>query len=260
MVGSLGESPLAAVGVSVQIYFVFYMICFGFSSGCATFMAQFWGAKNLTNIRKTVGFAITICLGIGLLFFIGGMFFPEYVLRIFTNIPETIDIGWKYVRAIAPCFLLYAAILPFEISLRATQQTHIPLVVSIVAFGTNTLLNYILIFGHFGAPALGVTGAGIATSSSRLLQLAVLLVVIFVKKNVLAGSIKEFFCWSKDFAKKIVKTLSPLRLMNPCGGWGWPCTQQPLLASELPSMHRYRLPISFRIYFKWQRLAWEMQF
>ncbi len=194
MVGSLGESPLAAVGVSVQIYFVFYMICFGFSSGCATFMAQFWGAKNLTNIRKTVGFAITICLGIGLLFFIGGMFFPEYVLRIFTNIPETIDIGWKYVRAIAPCFLLYAAILPFEISLRATQQTHIPLVVSIVAFGTNTLLNYILIFGHFGAPALGVTGAGIATSSSRLLQLAVLLVVIFVKKNVLAGSIKEFFC------------------------------------------------------------------
>lgn len=220
MVGSLGESPLAAVGVSVQIYFVFYMICFGFSSGCATFMAQFWGAKNLTNIRKTVGFAITICLGIGLLFFIGGMFFPEYVLRIFTNIPETIDIGWKYVRAIAPCFLLYAAILPFEISLRATQQTHIPLVVSIVAFGTNTLLNYILIFGHFGAPALGVTGAGIATSSSRLLQLAILIVVIFVKKNVLAGSIKEFFYWSKDFAKKIVKNSVPTTLNESLWGLG----------------------------------------
>lgn len=115
---------------------------------------------------------------------------------------------------------MYAAILPFEISLRATQQTHIPLVVSIVAFGTNTLLNYILIFGHFGAPALGVTGAGIATSSSRLLQLAVLLVVIFVKKNVLAGSIKEFFCWSKDFAKKIVKNSVPTTLNESLWGLG----------------------------------------
>lgn len=220
MVGSLGESPLAAVGVSVQIYFVFYMICFGFSSGCATFMAQFWGAKDLSSIRKTVGFAITICLGIGVLFFIGGMFFPEQILRVFTNIPETIDLGWKYVQAIAPCFLLYAMILPFEISLRATQQTHIPLIVSIIAFGSNTLLNYVLIFGHLGAPALGVTGAGLATSVSRLLQLVVLVIVIFAKKNALAGPAKEFFCWSGAFAKKIINNSIPTTLNEALWGLG----------------------------------------
>ncbi|MGI6721405.1 MAG: MATE family efflux transporter [Anaerovoracaceae bacterium] len=77
MVGSLGEEELAAVGVSVQIYFVFWMICYGFSSGCSTFMAQFWGAKDLPSIRKTVGFTLTACLCAGLVFFCGLGILPD---------------------------------------------------------------------------------------------------------------------------------------------------------------------------------------
>ncbi|MEG0157565.1 MAG: MATE family efflux transporter, partial [Anaerovoracaceae bacterium] len=134
MVGSLGESQLAAVGVSVQIYFIFWMIVYGFSSGCSTFMAQFWGAKNTKQIRKTIGFTLTVCMAIGILFFLGATFFPEKILRIFTNIPETIALGTQYVRAGGLCFLFIAIILPFECALRATQQTHIPLFSSIAAF------------------------------------------------------------------------------------------------------------------------------
>ncbi len=114
MVGSLGESQLAAVGVSVQIYFIFWMVVYGFCGGCSTFMTQFWGAKDLPNIRKTVGFTLVVCVSVGILFFLVALIAPETILGIFTNIPETIEAGVPYVQAGAPCFLFLSVSLPLR--------------------------------------------------------------------------------------------------------------------------------------------------
>lgn len=86
------------------------------------------------------------------------------MLRIFTDIPEAIEIGKGYIKIVAICFLTTSITIPFTASLRATQQTEVPLKISIAVFSTNTILNYILIFGAFGAPELGVAGAAIATA------------------------------------------------------------------------------------------------
>ena len=88
MIGGLGELALNAVGVSLQIFFVFWMLVFGFSSGNATFMAQFFGSGDFVNIRRTTGFALTINFCMGILFFLVAFAFPEYILRIFTRFPE----------------------------------------------------------------------------------------------------------------------------------------------------------------------------
>ena len=79
MVGGLGELALNAVGVSVQIYFVYWMLIFGFCSGGATFMSQFFGTKDYTNIRRTAGFAFSVTFCIGIIFFLAATFFPEYL-------------------------------------------------------------------------------------------------------------------------------------------------------------------------------------
>ncbi|MBQ4595565.1 MAG: polysaccharide biosynthesis C-terminal domain-containing protein, partial [Firmicutes bacterium] len=183
MVGSLGELELNAVGVSVQLFFINWMLLFGFTSGTATFISQFYGVGDMKSIKKTTGFGLTVAGGIGLMFFIVGMVFPEYVLRIFTKFPEVIELGVVYIRTGAPCFLFLAITQPFTVALRATQQTKMPLYASVTALVLNTFLNYVLIFGKFGAPALGVQGAALATSIARFVEMSIILFIVFGRKN-----------------------------------------------------------------------------
>ncbi|MCI2063058.1 MAG: MATE family efflux transporter [Eubacteriaceae bacterium] len=220
MVGALGESELAAVGVGVQIFMVFFMLIYGFSSGCSTFIAQYHGAGNRAGIKKTMGFTFMVCISIGVIFFIGGEFFPEKIIRIFTDIPETVRLGTIYVRAGAPCFLIMAFTQTFETSLRATQQTHLPMISSVTAFAANTFLNYVLIFGHFGAPALGVGGSAEATVLSRMLQAVVLVFIVFVRRNIVAGTPREYFGWPADLSRRILKNSVPTMLNESLWGLG----------------------------------------
>ncbi|WP_206458428.1 MATE family efflux transporter [Anaerovorax sp. IOR16] len=220
MIGSLGESALAATGLATQLFFIQWMILFGFTSGCSTFMAQFWGVQNIKQIQKVTGFAITICFSSGFLFFIAAAFFPEQVLRIFTNLPEAIEIGSQYMRAGAFCFLCVSITVPLTTALRATQQTAIPLKISGIAFAINTVLNYLLIFGNFGMPALGVVGAAVATVIARVLELTVLIIVIFVRKNKICGKFQDFFGWDRKFARRILNNAIPTTLNEALWGAG----------------------------------------
>jgi putative MATE family efflux protein len=209
MVGMLGEEELAAVGVGIQIYFIAWVVTFGFSAGCSTFIAQFWGAEDLANIRKTIGFSLTACVATGGLFFIAGFFFPEYVVRIFTNIPSTIELGSEYVRIGAPCFLLMPIGVVLEMALKATQQTKIPLYISIIAFSFNTFMNWVLIFGHFGLPAMGVRGAALATVLARCAEALLAIYFVAIRRNILNGRVRDFFGWSRELIKRIAKNSLP---------------------------------------------------
>lgn len=220
MVGSIGEPELAAVGIATQIFFVHWMLMFGFTSGSATFMAQFWGAKDLVNIRKTTGFAITVCGFISLIFFSFAFFAPRAVLSIFTNISSVIDLGEGYVKIMALTLLLVSITVPITAALRATHQTHIPLIISLFVFSTNTFLNYILIFGKFGAPEMGVTGAGVATLIARALEFTLVMFMVFTKKNILSGNLKEFFGWTKVFAKRLLNNAIPTTVNETMWGIG----------------------------------------
>lgn len=220
MVGSLGELELNAVGVSVQYFFVNWMLLFGFTSGTATFISQFYGVGDMKNIKRTTGFGLTIAGCIGLTFFSIGMIFPEYVLRIFTNFPEVIELGVVYIRAGSPCFLFLAVTQPFTVALRATQQTRLPLYASVTALLTNTFLNYVLIFGKFGAPALGVQGAAIATSIARFIEMSLILYMVFGRKNVVAGTISEYFSYTKELAGRIIRNALPTTIQETMWGFG----------------------------------------
>lgn len=220
MVGSLGELELNAVGVSVQLFFISWMLLFGFTSGTATFISQFYGVGDMKSIKKTTGFGLTVAGGIGLMFFFVGMAFPEYVLRIFTRFPEVIELGVVYIRTGAPCFLFLAITQPFTVALRATQQTKLPLYASVTALVLNTFLNYVLIFGKFGAPALGVQGAALATSISRFVEMSIILFIVFGRKNIVAGKFSEYFSYGKELAMRIVKNALPTTINETMWGLG----------------------------------------
>ena len=212
MVGHLGEAELAAVGAGLQIFFVSWILNVGMSAGCSTFVAQFYGAGEMDNVKKTTGFAAALCFGIGILFFVFGFFAPRIVMRIFTDIPDIIDLGAVYVKYCAPTFLIGPLSVVFQMALKATQQTKYPMYISVISFGTNTFLNWILIFGHFGMPAMGVKGAAIATTIARVVELLLSIYFLLIRKNIASGRPAEFFGWSKELMKRILKNSIPTTL------------------------------------------------
>lgn len=220
MVGSLGEAELAAVGIATQIYFVHWMVVFGFTSGVSTYMAQFLGAKDEAGMKKTLGIAIAVCFSISLVFFLIAEFFSTYVMRIFTADPLLIGFGMQYIKIAAPCLLTISITVPFQTALRVTKQTHIPLCISIVVFSLNTTLNYCLIFGKFGFPKLGVSGAALATLMARSVEILTVLLVVFGLKNRIADKISVYFAWNKELVVRVIKNAVPTMLNETLWGLG----------------------------------------
>lgn len=205
MVGSLGEAALSGVGLAGQFGFFEWMVVFGFCSGCSTFYAQFWGPRDLAGIRKTIGINWCFTVPVGTLFTALALFCPRFIMGLLTDIPEMIESGSVYLRYVCINFLAVGFCQPLYMSLKATQQTKIPMLISSSSFIIDVVLNYMLIFGNLGCPAMGVKGAAIATGAARAYEMIMLVIVIFVRQNILAAPIKEFFAFDKAFARRVLK-------------------------------------------------------
>lgn len=205
MVGSLGETALSGVGLAGQLGFFEWMVVFGFCSGCSTFYAQFWGPRDLAGIRKTIGINWCFTVPVGTLFTLMAVFCPRLIMGLLTNIPEMVETGSVYLRYVCVNFIAVGFCQPLYMSLKATQQTKIPLMISSSSFIIDVVLNYMLIFGNLGCPALGVKGAAIATGAARGYEIVMLIIVVFVRQNILAAPLKEFFSFDKSFARRVLK-------------------------------------------------------
>ncbi len=203
MVSKLGELSLTAVGLATQSFTIEWMLIFGFCSGCGTFFAQFWGIKDIKNIRKVIGIALMSCFAASILFFIAGFFFPVQVLSLLTNSKEAAILGAEYLKYAAVNFILVALTQPFLSALRVTEQTKIPMFISLSSFFVDVVFNYLLIFGNYGFPKLGVKGAAIATVMARTLELLLTIYIVFIRKNIISGKIKEFFNFNLKYVKRV---------------------------------------------------------
>lgn len=210
MTSSLGQSSIAAVGLANQIFFFYILIIFGIGTGSSVFISQYWGKKDISSIRKILGLAISISTFVGIVFTISAAFFPESLMRIFINIPQTVQLGSEYLRIVAFSYIITAISFVISIGHRSTGSPNIPLKISIVSFCTNTFFNYILMFGKLGLPAMGVKGAALGTLIARIIELSLMLYSVYSTKGPLAGTVKELFGWNKELLNKYFKTASPV--------------------------------------------------
>jgi len=209
MVGFLGETELAAVGVGSQLFMVHYLVLFGILSGSATFMAQFYGIRDMANIRKVIGFDFTLLAVLGAVCFILVNCFTNGILSVYTEDPAVKALAAQYVRINSLAFLLLAVSAPLEMAFKATQQVKIPMTISTVIFFTNIAINYILIFGKFGFPKMGVAGAAIGTLSSRIIEVLMNSYFAFRAKNEFFGKVRSYFGWDRELIKRIIKNATP---------------------------------------------------
>jgi putative MATE family efflux protein len=220
MIGQLGAVPVAAVGLANQIFFLLNLMLFGIYSGCAMFTAQLWGVKDVTNIRKVLGLALTLGVGAGSLFLLVAEAFPGIVIGIYSEDPAVVALGSEYLRIIGFSFIPFAISFGYAAVLRSIGDVQKPLVVTLTSLSINMAISYLLIFGKLGFPTLGVHGAAIAVLISRLIELALMLLLTYRKDSPAAGKIRELFSYDLNYAKKVLKPVLPVVLNEMLWSFG----------------------------------------
>lgn len=212
MIGQLNETAIAAVGIANQFFFIFIIIQFGIHSGISIFTAQYWGKKDLANIKKLVGLGLSIGLFFCSFFIVIAIFAPSQLLSIFSKDIEVVRLGAGYLQIIGFSFIMSMISISFMSNLRSIGVVKVPMYVSLVAVSLNIVLNYLLIFGNLGFPAMGVNGAALATCISRFVEGFVILGIIYYKKYPIAAKFNEMFDFNLPFFKKIMMTCWPVIL------------------------------------------------
>ena len=177
MIGRVGTDQMSGVAVANQILFVFNISIFGMVSGAGIFGAQFFGSKNMKGLRdtfrfKVVSISLMTLAGLILLYCKGGALISLYLHDGGNsgNVEVTLQYGVTYMQVMLVGLFPYAFAQIYASTLREMGETVAPMRAGIAAVVTNTVLNYILIFGKFGAPKLGVLGAALATVISRFVE------------------------------------------------------------------------------------------
>ena len=163
MVGQLDGNAIAAVGLANEIVFIMQMLAFGLLSGAGVFVAQYWGQKDSQSIKRMLGCVLTLCLIVGGVFSAAALLIPAQLIGLYSTDAVVISLGAQYLRTLAPAMFCNCVVLCYSILLRSCGDAFWPMLCTGAGVLINASLNYGLIFGKLGLPALGVTGAAIAT-------------------------------------------------------------------------------------------------
>ena len=181
MVGQIGTEPMSGVAIVNQILFVYNLCIIGGVGGAGILTAQYYGKGDTEGIRWSIRVKCAIALGAFLLFgtllvLFGGNFISLFLHEGEEGLDLAAAMGYAqdYLRVMLFQTLPFAVSMVYASTLRETGETVLPMKAGIIAVFVNLVFNYILIFGKLGMPALGVTGAAIATVLSRLVELGIL--------------------------------------------------------------------------------------
>jgi putative MATE family efflux protein len=209
MVGQLGETAVAALGLANQIFFLLILFLFGVTSGMSIFTAQYWGKGDIESIRKVLGICLAIAVLVAAVFSLAATLMPQILMRFYTQDPAVIKLGSDYLRIVGLSYIMMAITISYISVLRSITMIKITVIVSVIALGLKTLLAYLLIFGVGVFPKLGVRGAAIGTATGWAFECILLLICVYALKTPLAGNPLSFFRFTRPFMMTVLKTSMP---------------------------------------------------
>ena len=209
MVGQLGETSVAALGLANQLFILLILFLFGVTSGMAIFTAQYWGKGDVESIHKVLGICLTIAVLVAAGFTLAATLMPETLMSFYTEDQEVIRLGSSYLRIVGVSYIMMAIVVSYISVLRSITLVKITVIVAVVALGLKTLLGYLLIFGIGIFPELGVRGAAIGTAFGWTFEAILLLILVYGLKTPLAANPLTLFRFSRPFAMTVLKTSMP---------------------------------------------------
>ena len=210
MIGSQGELAVAAVGICSQISSLFFSSYFGFAGGALLFFAQYWGASNEKGINRTFGVSFVFMLLVSLIFCAMAVLKPDFLLGIYTDKQNIIDVGVNYIRIVGFAYPLQVIGVLISFLMRSTERVKAPLICSIVGLVVNFVLNWLLIYGRFGLPKMGPAGAAVGTLASAAVNLLMLLIFLLKGKSKVALKIRDMFHWEDGFLGSYLRKCFPI--------------------------------------------------
>ena len=218
MLGRYSETALAAAAMVNQVQYLLQMVCIaGIGAGTLVMVSQYWGKGEIEPIRRIIALSMKFALVVGLIFFSITYVMPGNLLSIFTDDAAVRDGGVTYLRIICFSYLTFPLTSSLVTALRGARIVIIGTIVSIVSLCISVLLNYMLIFGNWGAPELGIRGAAISTLTVRVTELIIVFVYVRFAERKLRLKPLSFFKPDAFYLPDFVRTVTPVIL----SGFSW---------------------------------------
>lgn len=218
MVTSLGDVAYSGVTQANRVTFMFNLFSFGAATGGTIFLSQYWGHRDIKRMRHSMGLTMAGILMVAAVFTGAAQLFPRQLIALFLPQGESFEQAVAYLRIVSLGYLFTAVDQVYATTIKAAEKTFLPMLSGMASIVTNTVLNYLLIFGKLGLPALGVRGAAIATVISAAVSMILNLSFAYGLRLPAGAHPREWICRDRAFLRKFVRTVVPV-IFNE-GLWG----------------------------------------
>jgi len=212
MVGQLGDLPLAGVALSNQVVTFIFTVIFSLSSGSSVLIAQYWGKREITVIRKVFALVFMLCIGVGIAAMLAALMIPGQILGLMTNEHEIIETAVPYFTIVSFSFAMFAASSALAVMFRNMEIVMAALWISLFTAILNITLNWLLIFGNLGFAEMGIRGAAIGTVIARCVEFMLMLGYVLVIQKKILLRIRDLFIPKLSIAADYIKHGLPIAL------------------------------------------------
>ena len=219
MLGRFSQDALSGASLCNQLQFFLQMLVQGVGEGVVVLGARYWGKKDLKHIPHIIGAGLRFGVAIAVLMFLAALFFPEQIIRLMSNDEAIVEQGVQYLQIICFTYVLFALTNMLTASLRTIGIVKIGYMISASTLCINICLNYVLIYGHFGAPALGVRGAAIATLVSRAVELLIVIWYLKFREHTLNLNWRKLLFIDTSYIKDYIHVSLPVLITQAL--WGF---------------------------------------
>ena len=212
MLGAYNETAMSGAALVNQIQFVMQQLTSGIGAGVAVLGAQYWGKQEIEPIKKIISVGLKFGAGAGVIFTLATRLFPATIMGFFTNDAAVLAAAVEYLDVMCWTFVIYGISAVLMYSLQSVQTAFIGMVMSACTICINFCLNYLLIYGNFGAPELGIRGAAYATLTSRVVELITVLIYILLIDKKLKMKLYELLRFDGSYLKDYFRVSLPVMI------------------------------------------------
>lgn len=210
MLGQLGDVAVSASAQANQVFFIVSLAVAGIADAANVMVSQAWGAKDRTKINYILAYTYRLSVVFTLAISALSILFPKQIMAIYTPDAEVIAAGAGYLRIVAVSYFFYTITTVSTGVLRAVRTVNIAMIGSAIAMFANVVLNWILIFGKFGFPEMGIIGAAIATLIARIIESVVIVIYLYTKEENLKIRISTLIPTNRDLLKPFFRVSAPI--------------------------------------------------
>ncbi|MCQ2414226.1 MAG: MATE family efflux transporter [Clostridia bacterium] len=210
MIGSLGDTAVSGVYMGNMVQTLLQVFSGGIEGAILIFSAQYWGKRDLDSIRKIVAIGIRFSVIFGALLNLVCAVFPRFIIQLFTNQPDIVSTGTEYLAIVSFSYAFFCWTQALVAGMRSVEKARVGLYVSLCSLAVDVSLNYVLIFGKLGLPALGVRGAAIATLIARIIEAGIVTVYVFVADKKLSFRFSELTKTDKLLLRDFLRYGTPI--------------------------------------------------